>query len=168
VRKWVADNMNLENKDKDKPKDDKTAPPNPQESEARKTLVDDKLISFEKRFSLDKMESDKKKDFSIKLAQTVWEAADPEGKYKTWDEVTAHIPLNKLDRYLENAYYLLTKDDVMSKLSDAGVEGAFPSFSSSSLPTSEINLTAAEKAAAKGMHISEDKYLAQKKKMGGK
>ena len=167
VRGWVEELSKDKGEDKSKDKD-----AGAESSEVRQAMVTDKMREFEVEFGLDKLPIDKKKEEGGRLANALWEMADPEGKYKNWDDLVGHIPVAKLPRMLRNAWFLSHQDDILDKVK-AKQEAdrrendgaAIPGFSSSSIDERNDELSAAELKAAKKMNISPEKYLERKREI---
>lgn len=152
--------------------------PNPQLDKLNQDVSDTRLATqgaifekFEGKYGFDRMNDEGKNALRQKIGNEIKAMLDPTGP-KTASQIIATIPLNALPMYLEKAYQLATVDDDKERERRKALvqarqnnDAAFSSIPSSSLRTEDIKLSPEEKIVAKGLGISEDKYLAQKKQM---
>jgi len=142
-------------------------------NDTRKALENDIIRKFEGRYGLDKMAGEEKKGAHMKIGQALWDLVDPEGKYKSYDEMMDHVPLQKLDKMLENAYWISNRDIISEKvrLQDEAKRreangGAIGSISSVNIGQSdEITMSTEEIKAAEKLGISKEKWIERKKQI---
>lgn len=122
---------------------------------------------FEGKYGLNE-ENDSVKELKHKIGETIKQMVAPKSN-KTPTELMAGLPLDTLPMYLENAYKLVNADDDKERtrrkaLAQArqNMDGTFSSTPSSLIRQNSQTLTAEEKKVAKGLGISEEKYLKQK------
>lgn len=142
--------------------------PEPQsnDTDTRKALETQIIDQFEKKFGLDQMESQKRRDMHTKIGTALAEMLDPGGT-KTYQEILNDVSLARLPKYLDNAYFLANREELQksitqSKENEAGAIGSIPS---SSGRTSDLTLSASERDVAEKMGVTEEKYLERKKQI---
>ena len=142
-----------------------------QVSDLRNSDITQKVNSFYQRHGIDKMEDgEDKKTLNTNVGRILMDMLDPMGNKKDLKEVLEDVPLNKLDKFLEDAYFLATKEDQIKKAKEEGINeasnqnrGIIGSMPSQSANPDEINLTTAEKKVAAAAGWDEKKYLEMKK-----
>lgn len=151
-------------------KDTKDEPKVQQDPETRQTLENQIVADFEKEIGLKSLASEKRDTLYKKVGTELMDMLDPGGT-KSYREVITSVPLTRLRSYLDKAYKLATADDAEERgrvkaLSEArqNNEAMFSSMPSAGGKTGE-GLSPEEKAAAKKMGISEEKYLKNKKEL---
>lgn len=144
-------------------------------NEIRNSEVAEKINGFYQRHSIDKLEEEAKKDINVRVGSVLLEMLDPMGNKKDLKQALEDVPLNKLDKFLEDAYYLVTKDTQLEQARQEGAKiasdqnrGIIGSMPSASANSDEVNLTSVEKKVAAHMGISEDKFLARKKEIASR
>ena len=155
-----------------KPPDEKKIPDKPEEKKAelpqpdldtRKALESQIINDFFRRYGIDQLEPEKRREAQVKLGTALAEMHDPGGK-KPYPQIMSEISLQKLPRFLENAYLIANKDSLTSQAAGKTDEGAIGSIPSSASTTAEsLTLSPAEREVAKKQGISEEKYLQRKK-----
>lgn len=167
VKKWIQELDGGEGADKkDIKKDDKG-------SDTRRAVESEIVRKFESRYGLDKLKGEDKAKAQTKLGNALWELADPKGEYKSYEELLDHIPLQKLDRLLENAYWVSNRDVISEKIdlenqakkreNDLASIGGLSSASINE--QGEVELTPDEIKTAEKMKIPVEKYKARKKEI---
>ena len=143
----------------------------PVDTDTRRALEAQIIDQFERRYGLDGLDPTKRREEHTKLGTALAEMLDPGGT-KTYQEILNSVSLARLPKYLENAFFLANRDELIEKeklkalTQNRENEGAaIGSLPSSSGSASNLSLTAAEKEAASKMKISEDKYLERKKQI---
>lgn len=126
---------------------------------------------FEGKFGIDRLKDQEKSAIQQKIGQELKSMLDPTGS-RSVGEIIGRIPLSSLPMYLEKAYQLATIDDEKEQtrrktLAQArrNADATFSSIPSSDLAEDSTTLSADEKKVAKGLGISEEKYLKQKKEI---
>jgi len=129
------------------------------------TIVD----NFNKEKGINNMTNEEKKEINTKIASALGEMLDPKGN-KTLPQIMEDVDITKLPKFLENAYYLATKDDQIRAAETSGrkkaeeeLTGVIGSIPSGSVQTDTMTLTAREKEVARKMGVSEEAYLKSKK-----
>lgn len=165
----------IQGKDKKQTPSQQTPATDPKYDQLQSDIVDTKLATqaqifekFEGRYGLNE-ESEDVKDVKHKIGETIKQMVAPKSS-KTPTEVMASLPLDVLPMYLENAYKLVTVDNQKEQARRKGLaqarqnaDGTFSSMPSSSLQKNSATLTPEEKKVAKGLGLTEEKYLTQKK-----
>lgn len=125
---------------------------------------------FEGKYGL-RAETDETKEIKTRIGNTIKEMVAPKSP-KTPAEIIATLPLDVLPQYLENAYKLATADDEKERVRRKTIaqtrmnsDATFSDSPSTSLRENTTSLTAEEKKVAKGLGITDEKYLAQKKSL---
>lgn len=125
---------------------------------------------FEGKYGLTD-DSDEVKTLKHDIGEAIKQMVAPKSA-KTPTEIIAQLPLDTLPMYLENAYKLVTMDNQKEQVrrkalatARMNADGMFGNIPSSSLRQNSYTLSAEEKKVAKGLGISEEKYLAQKKQI---
>lgn len=150
--------------------------PNAEVEQLRQEVSDGRLATqgqifdkFEGKYHFDRLKAEESDTLRKRIGTEIKAMLDPTGP-KTPSQVIAQIPLNSLPMYLEKAYQLATVDDEKERirrktLTEARQNGdaTFSSIPSGSVKIEDIKLSAQEKTVAKGLGISEEKYLEQKK-----
>ena len=139
--------------------------------EARRALEGQIISEFERKYGLNNLEADKKKEMHVKVGNALADLADPKGN-KTYQEVISAISLEKLPSFLENAYFIANKSELVESAKLEGLinrremdGAAIGSIPSSKGGSSDNVLTPRERETAKSMKIPEDKYLEKKKQI---
>ena len=145
--------------------------PTPEKDDTRRAVTNNIMDDFYRRYGVDKLEADKKKEVTTKIGVALAEMLDPGGT-KNYNEILSSISLERLPRYLENAYYLANKEELIeqskleaiqqSRENEMATIGSIPS---SSGMNGQMQLTQAERATAQKMGISEENYLKRKKEI---
>ena len=160
------------------PTDDNNTPPAPQTdpklqsqvTDLRNSEVSDKVNNFYSRHGIDKMPDEDKKTLNTNVGRILMDMLDPMGNKRDLKEVLEDVPLPKLDKFLEDAYYLATKDQQLENArntamaeanqNNRGIIGSFPSQSTN---PDTISLSPQEKNIAAKAGWDEKKYLEMKK-----
>jgi len=132
----------------------------PVSTESDQYLRSKAMASFEGKF-LSNFDADKKKDLYEKTARKFMDMRDP-GGVKDFKSILQETPLSQLDGFLEDAFFLATRDAAIS----SGNSQDFASIGSmpSSNRKSEANdLTEDEKAAAGIFGMTPEEYKKYKK-----
>lgn len=139
--------------------------PNPTDITVGNNIVRD----FEGRYAISKLDPEKAKVLREKIGAELAEIYDPEGK-KDRSNILNIVPINKLEGALEKAYRYATLDDKEEQARLRGMaearqnqDGEFGSISFSGA-NSEVQLTPAEREAARKLGVSEQDYLKAKVK----
>lgn len=166
VKNWIKELSGDDSDKKDVKKDDKG-------SDTRRAVESEIVRKFESRYGLDKLKGEDKAKAQTKLGNALWELADPKGEYKSYEELLDHIPLQKLDRLLENAYWVSNRDVISEKIqleerakkreNDMASIGGLSSASINE--QGEVELTPDEIKTAQKMNIPVEKYKARKKEI---
>jgi len=173
VKLWI-DELNGGDGDGDGGGDGKDKKTDPALTDVRRSQESEIINRFEARYGIDKLAADKKKEDHIKIGNALWELVDPRGEFKNYEQMLDSVPLQKLDKMLENAYWIANRDKVQSDLAiarkaerDVAEMGAIGGISSSSAggEGEDINLTQEQRYAAKKMGVSEDKYKERMKEI---
>jgi hypothetical protein len=169
VKDWIQTHLDkVEGKIKPKDKETAASEDNPQITDLRRTQETEIIRRFEEKYEINRLPEDKKKEMNGKIANALWQVADPLGKYEKWEDLVKAIPLAKLETLLERAYFEANRSLIEEKAKTTG-EGsplAMGKIASYSLPSSEtVSLTPAEEAVAKKLGIPPEKYLERKKEM---
>lgn len=121
---------------------------------------------FEGKYGLN--DSDADPEMKSKIGNTIKQMVNPKSS-KNPADIIATIPLDTLPMYLENAYKLVTSEDQKEQtrrktLAQArqNADATFSSLSSSSIAKDSKTLTNDEKKVARGLGLTEEKYLKQK------
>lgn len=133
-------------------------------NELRNSEVSDKINNFYVRHGVDKLDDENKKNINIKVGTILMEMLDPMNNKKDLKEVLEDVPLLKLDKFLEDAYYLATKNDQKQEESSQSL-GIIGSLTSQSINPDSLTLSEKERKVASQMGISEEKFLARKKEI---
>ena len=136
-----------------------------QVNELRNSEVSDKINNFYTRHGVDKLDDENKKNINIKVGTILMEMLDPMNNKKDLKEVLEDVPLIKLDKFLEDAYYLATKNDQKAQEASSQSLGIIGSLTSQSINPDSLTLTEKERKVASQMGISEEKFLARKKEI---
>lgn len=125
---------------------------------------------FEGKYGL-REETDDTKEIKTRIGNTIKQMVAPKSP-KTPAEIIATLPLDVLPQYLENAYKLATADDEKERVRRKTIaqtrmnqDATFSDSPSTSLRENTTSLTAEEKKVARGLGITEEKYLSQKKSL---
>lgn len=137
----------------------------PRVSELRRAEENRAIADFEFRFGLNKLEKSERQDIMKKVSTQLADLVDPGGQ-KSMADVLGSIGLEKLPKYLENAYWLANKDSLMDKgrLPDQDT-ASIGSMASSSGKSDEASLTDRERNVANRLGVKPDQYLKQKQGM---
>lgn len=132
-------------------------------TDLRRSQETEIIKSFEKKYGIDQLAEDKKKEMNGKIANTLWSVADPLGKYEKWEDLVKAIPLTKLESLLERSYKEINWANLEEKMASSGdlTMGKIPSLGLPSEP--EVKLTQEEETVAKKLGITPEKYLERKK-----
>lgn len=124
---------------------------------------------FENRYGLNEEGVDSK--IKTQIGDMIKQMVSPKSS-KTPVEIIASLPLDTLPMYLENAYKLVSAEDQKEQVrrktlaqARQNADATFSTGSSTSLRSNSTTLTAEEKKVARGLGISEEKYLKQKKEI---
>lgn len=152
-------------------------PPKPAEAskieiDTRNAIIVDKVNQFYQRHGIDKLEGEAKGDVDLKISTVLKEMLDPMGNKKDLAQVIEDVPLAKLDKILDDVYFIITKDKQLEEAKNQGKQeasteslGIIGSMPSQSVNPDTLTLTAQEKQVAAKMGVSEDKFLARKKEI---
>ena len=137
----------------------------PQVAELRRAEENRAIADFEYQFGINKLEKSEKQDVMKKVSSQLADLVDPGGT-KSMADVLGSIGLEKLPKYLENAYWLANKDSLMDKgkLPDQDT-ASIGSMASSSGKSDEASLTDRERNIANRLGVKPDQYLKQKQEM---
>lgn len=144
----------------------------PEMTELRKAQENQILNKFFDKYGYNGLSEQEKKDSYARLAVGIAELVDPGGN-KPLQQILNSIPLTKLDRYLENAHFIVNKDKLVEQgkrsalLSREENEAAsIGSLSSSSVRQGpSVTLSERERTVAQKMGISEETYLKRKQEV---
>ena len=147
--------------------------PQQDNTEVKKTLVNQIIDNFEKSKGLDRLTGDAKKEMQNRIGQYVFNMADSFlGAGKTYQQIIDSVPLDKLNAVFENAYTFATSEEKIQRAKEEGTaeaqatsSGIIGSLPSSSPNTEQITLSAEERAQAKKMNVTDEKYLQRKKEI---
>src|SRR6266446_121482 len=145
----------------------------PEYNQLKQEIVDTKLATqtgifekFEGKYGLNDEGVDK--EIKHKIGEAVKQMVAPKST-KTPTEIIAGLSLDTLPLYLENAYKLVTMEDQKEQTRRKTLaqmrqnsQATFSSIPSGSIRQDSQTLTTEEKKVAKGLGISEEKYLKQK------
>jgi len=139
--------------------------------DTRRALENQIIADFERRYGIDQLAQNQRREMHVKIGNSLADLADPGGKM-TYAEIVNTISLQKLPRYLENAYFIANKENLIetaklealtaNKVNQQASIGSIPASSGMS---SELELSASEREAAQKMGIPVAKYLARKKEI---
>ena len=154
------------------PKPEAPPPSSKHEIDTRNTLIIDKVNQFNQKHGIDKLEKEVKEEVNLKIANILKTWLDPNDNKKDLAQVMEDVPLTKLEGFLDQAYFLATKDTKLKEAEEQGKQkaeeegrGIIGSLSSESPSPETISLTAKEKDIAQRMGVTEDKFLARKKEI---
>lgn len=147
-------------KSQERPKDD------------TRDALSNKIVSdFEKEYSIDRLDPEKRQAMHKKIGEELADMLDPGGN-KSTREILDSINLSKLPQYLGKAYRLATVDDESERARVKGIlesqrnsEATFGSIPSTGGKSNNDSLTTDERETAKKLGISEEKYLKQKQEI---
>lgn len=130
--------------------------------------VENNIIgSFESRYGIDKLDTEKRKELHVKIGAELGDMFDPR-RTKSYAQVLDEIPLDMLPNYLEKAYRLATMNDQEEKARAEGYlqarqnsQAALGSIPSSGANSETKQLTPQQREAARRMKISEADYIKQ-------
>lgn len=171
LEKAAKANKDADGKNKsDAPENKESGGANPATDQNRRYLESNIVNEFSRNYGLDNLKSEEKKDMLQKVGNKLLQMVDPTGR-KSVDQVLSEIPLENLNGFLEDAYFLVNKNKIVN--SSSSPENSFASigvFPTSTLKSGsqQTSLTNEEKVAAKKMGISEEKYLARKKQLAAR
>lgn len=139
-------------------------------TELRNNEIVEKVNDFYQRHGLDKLPNEEKKNLNTEVGRILMDILDPMGNKKDLKEALEDVPINKLNKFLEDAYFLATKDKQLEEARSRGIQeasvenrGIIGSMPSQSANPDTITLTAQEKAVAAKAGWDEKKYLEMKK-----
>ena len=145
--------------------------PNAAVTDTKNAMIRQIVDNFSVKHGIDKLEGDTKKDMNTKVGAMLQELLDPMGN-KNLAEIMQTVSLTKLPEYLDHAYYLANKETIVKAAKEEGKkeavaveQGIVGSFAATSIETENITLSEKERKTAKGLGISEEKYLARKKEI---
>jgi len=148
-----------------------TPQPSPFELDARRAMEADKMNEFERKFGIDQLPPTERKNMHTKIGIALANMIDPGGN-KSYQEIVNGISISKLPMFLENAYFIANRDNLVprEKLDaiyqrNANNSAAIGGIPSSGTTPSEVSLSPEEKETARKMNIPEDKYLQRKKEI---
>jgi len=145
-------------------KPEEIAPPAP-DQDTRKAVEGQIIADFMARYGVNQLDPEKQKEMKGKIGVALAEMLDPGGK-KQYSQILSEISLQKLPRFLENAYVIANKDSLTSQTVGKPEEGAIGSIPSSASTTAEsLTLSPAEREIAKKQGVTEEKYLQRKKEI---
>lgn len=163
--------------DEETPPPDKKPDQTPKEFRdpvARNALNSRTMSEFEVKHGIDKEETTKQKETRSMIGQMIKNMVDPQNN-KTLQQVFDDIDPDRFGWYLENAYTLINREEDRKRAIEEGRSAALNGYqagtaSIGSMPTSSIDpdtiaLTPKEKAVAKQMGVTEEKYLENKKRI---
>lgn len=123
------------------------------------------IEKFESKYGLAHLPAEKRQVLNKKIGEALAEMVDPSGT-KSLPEILNSISLVRLPKFLDNAYKLVAGDDREERArmeayvtARQNSEATFSSFPSSQSRSDSITLTPAQKAAAKGMGMTEEDYI---------
>jgi len=145
---------------------------NPEVLEIRKSEENRVLNDFFKKFGYSNLNQDQRKEKYAQLAMSLAELVDPSGK-RPIANVLRTIPLSKLPKYLENAHFIVNKDELIQKGKRSAMisqeennQASIGSFAASSgKKDGSVQLTNRERDVARKMGVSEEKYAKRKAEM---
>jgi len=138
--------------------------------DTRRAMENQIISDFERKYGMDQLQPDKKREMNVKIGNALARLADPGGK-KTYAEILESISLQNLPSFLGDSYLIANKDDLVEKAKLEALtqrretEGAAIGSIPSSSGTSSTELTPAEREAAEKLKIAPDKYLERKKQI---
>lgn len=145
--------------------------PSPETVDTRNSQIKMIVDKFSEDHGIDKLDAEGKKAMNEKVGNELGEMLDPMGN-KTLQQILETVSLTKLPHFLEKAYTLATKDQIVKDAEDRGRQkaieentGIIGTMASSSINPENITLTAAQKKVAQGLGIPEDKYLERVKEI---
>jgi hypothetical protein len=140
----------------------------PQIADLRRSQENRTIAEFSNRYGMDKLKPDERQEMLKKVGSKLADMVDSTGKL-TMAQVISSISLDRLPVLLEDAYWLVNKDNLMDKGSlpqDLASIGRFSSSTSKS--EEEIQLTDKEKEMAVKLGIKPEQYLKQKQQLVNK
>jgi hypothetical protein len=148
----------------EKPDEKKDQVPQP-DLDTRKAMESQIINDFFRRYGIDQMEPEKRRESQVKIGTALAEMLDPGGK-KSYQQIMTEVSLQKLPRFLENAYIIANKDSLTTQAVGKADEGAIGSIPSSGSGVAEtLTLSPEEREIAKKQGITEEKYLTRKKEI---
>jgi hypothetical protein len=154
-----------------KKEEDNEPKSDPKLDDVRKVSEMEIVRKFESDTGISELSGDKRKEMNEKIGSVLWELADPEDRYKTFEEMRSHIPLSKLNGMLQRAYLIANQDKLNVKEGEnyRPVLGPFGSMSSSKhmseMENDNVELTEKQKEIAEKQGISLEKITARLKEI---
>jgi hypothetical protein len=146
----------------------KTSPTTtPKRDDTRIALENQIITRFEEERGIQGLEGEKKQQLHSRIGEELKDMLDPGGT-KTVNEVLSNIPLDRLPRYLNNAYKLATAGDKDEQARAEAIlearqnrEAVFGAIPSSGIKGKTKTLTPDQQRVARRMNMSEEDYLKQ-------
>ena len=145
-------------------------PPSATEVDNRNTLLNRTLTEFYTNKKID-LNIDEGKTMDQKVGRQLKDLLDPMGN-KTLNQVLADVSLVKLPEFLESAYMLANKDQIIKEAEERGKQafqqeslGVMGAMTSTSIEPQSITLTTKEREIIAKAGWDEAKYLENKKKL---
>ena len=143
----------------------------PVRDDTRRAVESQIIDEFERKYGINALPADKKKEQHQKIGASLAELLDPGGN-KTVQQIIGDVPLDRLNRYLDHAYLLANRDQLVetaklealtkNREAEYGAIGGIPASGGT---LSDITLTPAEREVARKQGIPEEKYLERKKQI---
>jgi hypothetical protein len=141
------------------------------DNDTRRAVENQIIADFERKYGLENLPPEKKREMHVKIGNALARLADPGGK-KTYAEILNSISLQNLPSFLEDSYFIANKSELIetaklealtrNRENEGATIGSIPSSSGNS---SSVELTPAERETAEKMRIPPDKYLERKKQI---
>lgn len=146
--------------------------PSATDVDTRNAVIKRTVDDFSDKYGISKMESKEKQDMNTRVGTMLKDLLDPRGNKRDLAEVMQDVSLTKLPFYLEQAYFLANKDNIVAaakeqakkEIQDASL-GVMGSFSSTSIEPDSMTLSAREKDIADNMGVTHEQYLKNKKEI---
>jgi len=133
--------------------------------ETRRAMQSQIVSDFESKMGLDKLSKDQRKDALDLVSKEFADLVDPSGS-KSMQQILDEVSLDRLPKFLENAYWIAYKDKLQDDKSPFQDVASIGSMSSSSAKSEkDAGLTEQERKIASKLGISPDKYLKRKKEL---
>ena len=168
VKEQIRKVSGIESKE-DPKKENKETSPVKADTETRRVLEGQIVREFENQYGLTNLSPEKRQEVYQKIGTELIDLVDPGGNL-TLPEVISSINLEKLPKYLANAFKLANLDgDIEKATSEAqlkarkNAQGVIGSIPSSGSVSEELEMTPEERETAKRLGITEEKYLKNKK-----
>lgn len=161
----------------DKKDDKKSTPetvPNKDVQDLRQKEIKDTIDGFRSEHKLTDLSEEARNKVEGRMLEILKENLDPNNNKKNIQEVFQDVSLVKLPKFLDDAYYLATKDEQKKAAYDAGLNaattggdvGVIGSMASGSVNSSgEVTITNREREIALKQGITPEQYLDNKKRI---